>query len=104
MRRSFILWLASFAFACAGAVPDDDEAIATVQRLFDAMATHNSDAATALFIPGAGLTAIRPDGAVSNSTSEQFVAHLRAAKEPWLERMWNPKVLMRGGLAVVWAD
>lgn len=88
----------------AGLVPDEHEAIATVQRLFDAMATHNAEAARALFTPGAELTMVRANGEFSNSTSEQFVAHVGAAKESWLERMWNPKVLIRRRLAVVWAD
>jgi len=88
----------------AGSVPGENKAIATVQELFDAMAAHNAAAAMALFTAGAVLTAVRPNGEVSNSTSEHFTAHLGAAKEAWLERMWNPKVLIRGGLAVVWAD
>ena len=78
--------------------------MATVQRLFDAMASHNADAARGLFTPGATLTAVRANGSVLNSTSKEFVTHVGAAKEPWLERMWNPKVLIRGGLAVVWAE
>jgi hypothetical protein len=85
-------------------VPDESVAIATVQRLFDAMATHNAEAVRALFTPSAGLTMVRANGEFSNSTSEQFVTHVGAAKEPWLERMWNPKVLIHGGLALVWAD
>jgi hypothetical protein len=85
-------------------VTDEKGAIATVQRLFDAMATHNANDAAALFTPGAALTAVRTNGAVSNSKSQEFVAHVGAAKDAWLERMWNPRVLIHGGLAVVWVD
>ena len=102
MRRFLFLYLA--VFATAGPLSDEKEAITTVQRLFDAMTAHAADAARALFVPGAPLTAVRADGTVSNSTSEQFVSHVGAAKEPWLERMWDPKVLVRGGLAVVWTE
>jgi uncharacterized protein DUF4440 len=104
MRRVLVLLFSSCAFLLPSTAADENGAIATVQRLFDAMATHNAEAARVLFTPGAGLTAVRANGAVSNSTSEEFVAHVGAAKEPWLERMWNPKVLIHGGLAVVWAD
>jgi Domain of unknown function (DUF4440) len=104
LRLWLVLLFSSCAFLFASPAPDKNGAIATVQRLFDAMASHNTDAARALFTPGATLVAIRANGAVSNSTSEEFVAHVGTAKEPWLERMWNPKVLIHGGLAVVWAD
>ncbi len=83
---------------------EEKDVIATAQRLFDAMAAHNADTARALFTPGAPLTAVRVNGEISNSTSEQFASHVGAAKDAWLERMWNPKVLMRRGLAIVWAD
>ncbi len=103
MRPVLLLAFASCVFMSAAPVPDENGAITTVQRLFDAMATHNASDAKALFTPDAVLTAVRANGAVSNSTSEEFVAHVGAAKNAWLERMWNPKVLMHGGLAVVWA-
>ncbi|MGI8961976.1 MAG: DUF4440 domain-containing protein [Bryobacteraceae bacterium] len=104
MRRALLSLFSTFAFLFAAAAPDENGAKATVQQLFDAMAAHNANAARLIFTPGAILTAVRPNGSVSNSTSEEFAAHVGAAKESWLERMWNPKVLIQGGLAVVWAD
>lgn len=104
MRRVLLLLSASCAFIYSAAGSEETDAIATAQHLFDAMAAHNADAARALFTPGAPLTSIRANGEISNSTSEQFVSHVGAAKDTWLERMWNPKVLIRGSLAVVWAD
>jgi hypothetical protein len=104
MQRVLLLLLSGCAFLFAGPATGENEAIATVQQLFDAMAAHNADATHALFTPGATLVAVRANGAVSTSTSEEFVAHVGTAKQPWLERMWNSKVLIHGGLAVVWAD
>lgn len=104
MHKVLLLLFSSCAFVFGASLPDESDAIATVQRLFDAMAMHDAAAARELFTPGATLVSVRANGAVSNSTSEQFIAHLGAAKEPWLERMWNPKVLIHGGLAVVWAE
>jgi hypothetical protein len=54
-----VLLFSSCAFVFAGAAPDENGAIASVQRLFDAMATHNASDAAALFTPGAALTAVR---------------------------------------------
>jgi hypothetical protein len=104
MRRVLLLLFSACAFLFARPATGENEAIAAVQQLFDAMATHNADGARMLFTAGATLVAVRANGAVSTSTSEEFVAHVGAAKEGWLERMWNPRVLIHGGLAVVWAD
>ncbi len=90
--------------AFGGAASDENDATATVQRLFDAMAAHNADAARAVFTPGAELLAVRANGQISKSTGEEFASHVGAAKDAWVERMWNPKVLISGRLAVVWAD
>ncbi len=77
---------------------------ATVQRLFDAMAAHDAGAARALFTPEAALLAVRADGTAAVTPHEQWLAHLSASKDKWLERMWNPKVLEHGSIAVVWAE
>ncbi|MBV8821095.1 MAG: nuclear transport factor 2 family protein [Acidobacteriaceae bacterium] len=83
---------------------DEKAATATVQKLFDAMAAHDSDAARAVLIADGRIVAVRENGAVSNSTQEQFAARLSTIKEPIIERMWQPKVLVQGRLAQVWAE
>jgi len=104
MRRLLLISLSICVLALGGGASNEKDATATVQRLFDAMATHNAAAARAVFMPGAELVAVRTYGEISKSTGEEFVSHVGAAKDDWLERMWNPKVLIRSGLAVVWAD
>lgn len=88
--------------ACAA--DDKDAAVATVQKLFDAMSAHDSDAARAVILPEGRLYATRTDGTPSSLTLEQFAARLSTMKEPMLERMWNPTVLVRGRIAQVWAE
>ena len=87
---------------------DEKDVIAVVQQFFDAMAAHDSDAAGAVLIPDGRIVAIRENGAASSGTQEQFAARLSTIKEPILERMWNPKVLVdrrkEGGVAMVWAE
>jgi hypothetical protein len=84
--------------------PDEKEAVAAVQKLFDAMAAHDSDAARAVVIPEGRIYSVRPDGKPSGGTLEEFAARLSMRKEPMLERMWNPTVLVRGRIAQIWAE
>lgn len=83
---------------------DEKDAIATVQKLFDAMAAHDSEAARAVVIPEGRLYSTRPDGKPVGLTLEEFAARLSTRKEPMLERMWNPTVLVGGRIAQVWAE
>lgn len=77
--------------------------VSVAQRLFDAMAAHDTAAATALFIPGATLSSVAADGKPSVIPFETFVQHIGTSRDAWLERIWEPKVLEEGSMAVVWA-
>ncbi|MBV8807091.1 MAG: DUF4440 domain-containing protein [Acidobacteriaceae bacterium] len=89
-------------FISAGS--EDQSSTATVQRLFDAMSTHDADAARALFIPQASLFSVQPDGTAVAVPYEKWLEHLSASKDSWLERIWNPKVLEHESVAIVWAQ
>jgi hypothetical protein len=105
MRRLRTLLLtASLAAFTAGAQQQDGSAAAPVQQLFSAMASHNTEAAKALFTPGATLSSLRPDGTVSTTSAEQFAEHIGTAKDALLERTWNPKILEQGNIASYWAE
>jgi hypothetical protein len=82
---------------------EESRAIAAVQGLFDAMAAHDGAAIRSAFVSDAPMVAIRADGTVSVSAVEAFAARVGAAKEAYLERMWEPKVLVRGAIAELWA-
>lgn len=99
------LCLLAFSLACAQ--PQDAEkqaVIQTVERTFQAMAARDAAALRATLLPGAQFHAVRPDGAVSAATSEEFITRIAAAKEAPVERMWNPAVLISGRLAALWAE
>ena len=83
---------------------DKDAVVATIQKLFDAMAAHDSAAAKAVVQPEGRLYAARPDGTLTQSTLDEFATHLGTMKDQMLERMWNPTVLIRGRIAQVWAE
>lgn len=98
-RLLLTFYSASLLFASA-----DDSPTATAQKLFDAMKAHDSAAATALFLSGATLASVNKEGKASVIPFEKFVAHIGTSKGDWVERIWDPKVLEHGSVAVVWAE
>ena len=88
----------------ARAASDAGTPAATVQRLFDAVTAHDVGAARDLFTPESALISVRTDGTAAVIPHEQWLNHLSESKDKWLERMWNPKVLEHGSIAVVWAE
>jgi hypothetical protein len=103
MRVLVTILLTSAALFAADSA-DEKGAVAAVQKLFDAMAAHDSEAARAVVIPEGRLYSTRSDGKPVGMTLEEFAARLSTRKEPMLERMWNPTVLVRGRIAHVWAE
>jgi len=103
MRAAILLsiWLLS-----AGAAEDSEEKVilATVQRLFDAMSAHDPAAARSVVIPEGRVSGVSAGGRPTNISQEDFAARLGTTKQKYLERMWNPKVQVRGEIAAVWTE
>ena len=97
-RVGLVLFLNSMLLADNAPGP-----LAAVQKFFDAMSAHDASAVHALFAPDSTTTAIGPDGTVSTAHSENFEQRLSSSNEPWLERIWDAKVMEHAGMAVVWA-
>jgi hypothetical protein len=104
MRQKSLTLLLAASLLSRAAANDTSAPAATVQSLFDSMASHDVGAARALFTPEAMLIAVRADGTATVVPHEQWLQHLSESKDQWLERMWNPKVLEHGSIAVVWAE
>ena len=77
---------------------------AIVQQLFEAIAAHNVDTVRSLFAPNAVLLSVKNDGTPARMRYEEFADLLASTKNVWLERIWNPTVLVHGPIAVVWAE
>ena len=98
------------AGAPASTLSDEQEVLAVVQRLFDAMQAKDTAALVELFDPQATLTGMRPgrDGGparVQRLTPAEFAAFMaKDQRESWIERAWNPQVRVSGTLATIWAD
>lgn len=83
---------------------EEKAVVGTVEKLFNGMANHDSEAAKAILLPEGRTVAIRPDGVVNGGSQEQFAARLATMKDSILERMWNPKILIDGRIAHLWAE
>lgn len=93
-----------FNVAAAGSQSDEKEVTAVVQRLFDAIAAQDGNAAAASMMPDARIVSVRDNGSVSGTSSDVFASRLKTMDKKMLERMWDAKTLVRGRIAVVWAD
>ncbi|MDQ2713133.1 MAG: nuclear transport factor 2 family protein [Acidobacteriota bacterium] len=83
---------------------DNETPLGVAQKLFDAMKAHDAAAATRLFVPGASLASVDPEGKASVTPFEKFAEHIGTSKSDWLEHMSNPKVLAHGSIAAVWGE
>ena len=93
----------------AGSQDDARDVLAVVQRLFDAMKARDTAGVRAAFEPRARLVGMRTrqDGTVvlQQLSVDEFVAFIgRDARDPWIERAFEPEVRVRGTLATVWAQ
>jgi hypothetical protein len=104
MRLLLPLFLAVCIPAICGDPAEEKSVIATVQKFFDSMAAHDPEAARALIVPDGRVMGVG-EKRTTNISQEEFAARLGTTKaSAYLERMWNPKVLIRGSIATVWAE
>ena len=84
--------------------PENKKIISVVETLFQAMAEHDSAMASSVLLPEIKLYSVQYDssGTQWNSTvSKDFICRIDSAKETWLERIWDPEVLIHEQIAVV---
>ena len=104
----------SVAFACllAVAIPRSssaqsakDSVIATVNEFFRAMTARDSAAARRVMTSDGIFYAVRARGdstIVNRSTNDSFATTIATTRDTYLERMWEPTVMVHGPIAVVW--
>jgi hypothetical protein len=89
----------------AQAAPADPTVVATVQRLFDAMAAHDTATARALLLPGTRFVSVSNDTGPARPRFQgdsAFLRMLASTPDRLLERMWAPVVQVQGRIATVW--
>ena len=93
--------------AHAGQSEDRRAVVATVQRFFDALAARDQAAIMATVIPEGRITSHRVrDGRVIVQTSSwsEWAASIAGVDGRLEERMYDPRVRIRGSLATVWTE
>jgi hypothetical protein len=83
-----------------------DSVVAIVNEFFRAMTAHDSTALRRVGFGDGVMYAARVGGdsvAVSRGTFEAFTQRIATMRDTYVERMWDPTVLVRGPMAVVWA-
>jgi len=84
---------------------DEKEAIATVQKTFNAMAAHDAAMIRATMLPDARLYAVRDQGAPTSTTVDDFASQIASIKGDLLERFTSrPSISIRGRMAQVWGE
>jgi hypothetical protein len=84
---------------------DEQDALATAQKLFDGMAAHDAAMIRSVVLADARLYALRQDGTAQTSNATDFADHISAMQGSLLERFTGkPTVLVRGRIAQVWGE
>lgn len=102
MRIVFLLTLLAANLMRAQTAPEK-AVIDAVQKLFNAMEAKDAATIRTAMLPGAQLVSIRPDGKATVTLVEKFAETIGAAKDSLVEKMWDPKVLLEGKIATLWA-
>jgi hypothetical protein len=98
-----LILLGCFSLGAAGT--DDSRAVlAAVQTLFNGMAAHDADMIKSAMTPDAKLIGARTGRPASTVSRDDFAASIAANKSQLLERIWNETVMIRGNIAMVWAE
>ena len=84
---------------------DEKDAVAAVQKVFDAIAAHDAAALKATMLPDARVYAVRDQATPVSRSVDEMGAQLAGAQESFLERFTAaPKVFVRGRMAQVWGE
>jgi hypothetical protein len=103
--RFTVAWLSLGCLGMRAADTGEEKAIlAAIQTLFDGMAAHNAVMIKSAMVADARLIGVRGDRPADNVTRDEFAQSIAANRSSLLERIWEPKVLVRGRIAMVWAE
>jgi hypothetical protein len=102
--RLLITLLSCGLLLCAQ-TSDENEAISTVQKLFNGMAAHDAAMIRSVVLPDARLYSVRGQASPTGRAIEEFVTQIASAKGELLERFTTrPSVSIRGSMAQVWGE
>lgn len=100
--KSLTLFLVTPLF---GQTSDEKDAIATVQKSFDALAAHDGAMIRPTMLPDARLYSVRNDNPPASTSVDDFAKQIESMKGALLERFTSqPSVSIRGRMAQVWGE
>lgn len=104
-----VRFTAAWPILCCPGLPAADAGeekaiLAAIQTLFDGMATHDAARIESVMTANARLIGVRGDRPAGNVTRDEFAQSIAANQSSLLERIWEPKVLVRSRIAMVWAE
>jgi len=103
--RLLTIWILMMTPAIYAQGADEKDAVAVVQKLFDAMAAHDGAGIRSTTMPDARLYSIRGDAAPSSRSVEDFATQIGSMKGDLVERFTaQPTVSVRGRMAQVWGE
>lgn len=102
--RLLSLLLGCALMACAADQNDKDEVVAVVNKLFAGMSGKNADEIAATMTADAKLIAAQAGKVSAPVGPADFARRIASNPGRIVERIFNPTVLVRGRIAVVWAD
>ena len=89
--------------SCVRKQTDEEKAIITVvEQFFHALADKDSSAARAVMESEGRFYSVREDGTYRTQTHKEFFERISSEETDFLERMWNPEILIHGRIAVLW--
>jgi hypothetical protein len=101
----FLACLLLAALTLPAQTSDEKDAIGVVQKIFDALASHNGELIRASMLPDARVYLVRDNGASSSTALSEMVTQVSGATVSMLERFTSaPQVLVRGRIAQVWGE
>lgn len=98
--------LSTLLFPALPAMAADEEkpVIAAIQKMFDGMAAHDPEMVKSVMTPDARAVGVRNGKMGTPRSRDELAQAIAGGSTPILERMWEPKVLVRGKIANVWAE
>jgi hypothetical protein len=84
---------------------EEEKILQTVRTFFDGMAEADSVKLASVMMPGGVFISVREEGdewTTRTQTIDDFLRNVGGWEQHLYERMWNPKVLRHGHIAVIW--
>ena len=100
MRALALLLL---AFPLAAADSEEKAVLEPIQKMFEGMKTHNPDLVKAAMMPDARAVGVSATRVGTSRSRDELAQAIAGGTAPILERIWDPKVEIRGRIANVWA-